>query len=76
MPVIKIAARKDHFRQYPTLLDYLVDIEWALTDIDAVGRDLFSLMLEVANGRKTQSDILGYTCAQDIWRVVLPPEKR
>ncbi len=70
VPVVKITARKDHFRMYPDLLDYLVDIEWALTDIDAVGQDLFNFMLEVANGRKTQSEILGYTCAQDIWRVV------
>ncbi len=70
VPVVKITARKDHFRKYPDLLDYLVDIEWALTDIDAVGQDLFNFMLEVANGRKTQSEILGYTCAQDIWRVV------
>jgi len=35
-----------------------------------VGEDLFNFMIEIANGRKTQSEILGYTCAQDIWRVV------
>ena len=70
VPVVKLTARKDHFRKYPDLLDYLVDIEKAIANIDAVAEDLFSFMLEVASGRKVQSEILGYTCAQDIWRVV------
>ena len=68
--MIKLTARKDHFRKYPDLLDYLVDIDLAITNIDAVAEDLFTFMLEVASGRKVQSEILNYTCAQDIWRVV------
>ncbi len=70
VPVIKMTARKDHFRKFPDTLDYLVDVDDAILNIDAVAEDLFKFMIEVANGRKVQSEILGYTCAQDIWRRV------
>ncbi len=70
VPVIKMTARKDHFRKCPDTLDYLVDVDEAILNIDAVADDLFKFMIEVANGRKVQSEILGYTCAQDIWRRV------
>ncbi|TFH35516.1 MAG: altronate dehydratase, partial [Dehalococcoidia bacterium] len=41
VPVIKMTARKDHFKKYPDMLDYLVDVDQAITNIDAVAEDLF-----------------------------------
>jgi len=70
VPVIKITARQDHFRKFPDILDYLVDIDRAIADIRSVGQELFNLMLEVASGRKPQSELIGYTCAQDVWALV------
>lgn len=70
VPVIKITARQDHYKKFPDILDYLVDIDRAITNIRDVGQELFNLMLEVASGKKTQSELIGYTCAQDIWSIV------
>jgi altronate dehydratase large subunit len=70
VPVIKITARKDHYRDYPDIIDYLVDIDRAVTDIRSVGEELFHLMLEVASGRKPQSELIGYVYACDLWTVV------
>ena len=67
VPVIKITARQDHFRKFPDLLDYLVDIDRAVTDIRGVGEELFNLIVEVASGRKTQNELIGYTGACDLW---------
>jgi len=70
VPVIKITARRDHFRKYPDILDYLVDIDRAITDIRGVGKELFNLILEVASGRKTQSELIGYFYTCDLWTTV------
>ena len=70
VPVIKITARQDHSKKFPDILDHLVDIDRAITNIRDVGQELFNLMLEVASGKKTQSELIGYTCAQDIWSIV------
>jgi len=70
VPVIKITARQDHFKKFPDILDYLVDIDRAITDIRGVGQELFNLILEVASGRKTQSELIGYVYACDLWTVV------
>ena len=70
VPVIKITARQDHFRKFPDILDYLVDIDRASIDIRGVGQELFNLMLEVASGRKTQSELIGYFYACDLWTIV------
>ena len=67
VPVIKITARKDHFEQFPDILDYLVDIDRAVADIKGVGQELFNLILEVASGRKTQSELIGYFGTCDLW---------
>ena len=67
VPVIKITARRDHFKKLPDILDYQVDIDRAITDIRRVGKELFKLMLEVASGRKTQSELIGYVYACDLW---------
>jgi altronate dehydratase large subunit len=73
VPVIKITARSDHFRKFPDILDYLVDIERAITDIRGVGEELFNLILEVASGRKTQCELIGYVSTCDIWTTVPMP---
>jgi altronate dehydratase large subunit len=70
VPVIKLTARQAHFRKFPDILDYLVDIDRAVTDIRSVGQELFNLMLEVASGRKTQSELIGYVYACDLWTIV------
>jgi altronate dehydratase large subunit len=70
VPVIKITAKKEHFDKYFDILDYLVDIERTIADAKSVGRELFDLMLEVASGRKTQNELIGYVGACDLWTVV------
>ncbi len=70
VPVIKITARQDHFKSFPDILDYLVDIDQAVTDIRGVGEELFNLILEVASGRKTQNELIGYTGACDLWTIL------
>ena len=70
VPVIKVTARRDHFVKFPDILDYQVDIDRAITDIRSVGQELFNLILEVASGRKTQSELIGYVYACDLWTVV------
>jgi len=69
VPVIKITARKDHYQQYPDILDYLVDIDAAVTRLRDVGEELFKLILEVASGRRTQNEIIGYVGTCDLWRI-------
>ena len=70
VPVIKLTANKEHFRKFPDLLDYLVDIDRAATDIKDVGRELFDLILRVASGKNTQSELIGYTGMCDIWTIL------
>lgn len=70
VPVIKITAKEDHYEKYFDILDYLVDIEKTITDVRSVGKELFGLMLEVASGRKTQNELIGYVGAGDLWTVV------
>ena len=70
VPVIKITAKKDHFEKYFDILDYLVDIEKTITDVRSVGKELFDLILEVASGRKTQNELIGYVGACDLWTIV------
>ena len=70
MPVIKITAKKEHFEKYFDILDYLVDIEKTITDVRSIGEELLDLILEVASGRKTQSELIGYVGACDLWTIV------
>jgi altronate dehydratase large subunit len=70
VPVIKITAKKEDFEKYFDILDYLVDIERTIKDARSVGKELFDLMLEVASGRKTQNELVGYVGACDLWTVV------
>lgn len=70
VPVIKITARRDHFERYPDILDYLIDIDRAVTDIRSVGQEVFNFILEVASGRMTQNELIGYVGACDLWTIV------
>jgi altronate dehydratase large subunit len=69
VPVIKITANRDHFHKYPDILDYLVDIDTALTHLDEVGAELLDLIVEIASGRRTQNEIIGYTGTCDLWTI-------
>ena len=69
VPVIKITANRDHFHKYPDILDYLVDIDTALSHLDEVGAELLVLIVEVASGRRTQNEIIGYTGTCDLWTI-------
>lgn len=70
VPVIKITARRDHFERYPDILDYLIDIDRAVTDIRSVGQEVFNFILEVASGRMTQNELIGYVGACDLWTIL------
>ncbi len=70
VPVIKITARQEHFQKFPDILDYLVDIDRAVTDIRDVGEELFHMMLEISSGRKTQNELIGYNRTCDMWNLL------
>ena len=60
-PVIKICANPDTFRRMPEDMD--VDAGRILegrATLDEVGREIFDLILDVANGRRTLSEQLGH----------------
>ena len=63
------AANRDHFHKYPDILDYLVDIDTTLTYLNQVGEELLDLIMEVASGRRTQNEIIGYVGTCDLWTI-------
>ena len=69
VPVIKITANRVHYSKYPDILGYLVDIDTALSHLSEVGAELFDLIVEVASGRRTQNEIIGYTGTCDLWTI-------
>lgn len=69
VPVIKVTANAEHYETYQDILDFLVDIGEAITNIDAVGRALYNKILRVASGEKTKSEILHYYGTNKIWQI-------
>lgn len=68
VPVIKVTANAEHFAFYRDIIDFLVDIDTAITNGEAVGRALFDKILQVASGEKTKSEILHYYGTNKIWQ--------
>jgi altronate dehydratase large subunit len=68
VPVIKITANQIHYKKYPNILDFLVETDQAITDIDQVSRSLFDKILSVASGEKTRSEIFHYHGTNKIWQ--------
>ena len=67
VPVIKLTANRIHYQKFPDILDYLVDIDTAIFNLGEEGEALFNLIVEVASGRRTQNEIIGYTGTCDLW---------
>ena len=73
VPVIKLTANREHFGKYPDILDHLVDIDQAVTDIKVAGQEIFDIIIETASGKPTQSEITGYTGGCDLWTLLPSP---
>jgi altronate dehydratase large subunit len=70
VPTIKITANARHCRMFQDIIDFLVDIDAAFSDIKAVGQTLYERILEVASGRMTKSETTGYGQFNDIFLLV------
>ncbi|MFC1942444.1 UxaA family hydrolase [Chloroflexota bacterium] len=68
VPVIKVTANEKHYNRYQNILDFLVETEKAITDIEHVSQSLFDKILSVASGEKTKSEIFRYYGTNKIWQ--------
>jgi altronate dehydratase large subunit len=70
VPTIKITANARHCQMFQDIIDFLVDIDAAFTDITAVGQVLYERILAVASGRTTKSEMTRYGRFNDIFLLV------
>ena len=56
MPVVKLTGNPRTFAKMPGIIDFNAGVVIEGADIKATGEALYSLLLEVANGRPTQSE--------------------
>jgi altronate dehydratase large subunit len=68
VPVIKITTNEKHYKRYQNLLDFHIDTEKAITDIEYVSQSLFNEIVSVASGNKTKSEIFRYYGTNKIWQ--------
>lgn len=60
VPVIKVTANQEHMEKYSDILDYHIDINDAVTDLDAVSERFYAYLMRVSSGEKTRGEILRY----------------
>ena len=60
VPVIKVTCNDTHLEQYSDMLDYCVDTDMAVTDLDAAGAAFYQKVLSVASGEMTKNEIIKY----------------
>lgn len=70
VPTIKITANARHCQMFQDIIDFLVAIDAAFSDIKAVGQALYKRILEVASGRMTRSETTHYGRFNDIFLLV------
>jgi altronate dehydratase large subunit len=70
IPTIKITANARHCEMFQDIIDFLIDIDAAFSDIKAVGKALYERILEVASGRMTKSETTHYGRFNDIFLLV------
>jgi altronate dehydratase large subunit len=70
VPTIKITANERHCQMFQDIIDFLVDIDAAFSDIKAVGQALYERILAVASGRMTRSETTQYGRFNDIFLLV------
>jgi altronate dehydratase large subunit len=70
VPTIKITANARHCQMFQDIIDFLVDIDAAFSDIKAVGQALYNRILEVTSGRMTRSETTHYGRFNDIFLLV------
>ncbi len=70
VPTIKVTANASHCRMFQDIIDYLIDIDEAFSDMGAVGKALYDSIVEVASGRMTKSETTGYGRFNDIFLLV------
>ncbi len=61
MPVMKITGNPVTFKRLPDHIDIFVDlIGGNISNLQSVGKTIYQEMLEVASGKQTKAEILGY----------------
>jgi altronate dehydratase large subunit len=70
VPTIKLTANARHCRMFQDIIDFLVDIDAAVSDIKTVGQALYERILEVVSGRMTKSETTNYGRFNDIFQLV------
>ena len=70
VPTIKITANARYCQMFQDIIDFLVDIDAAFSDIKAVGQALYERILAVASGRMTRSETTQYGRFNDIFLLV------
>jgi altronate dehydratase large subunit len=70
VPTIKLTANARHCRRFQDIIDFLVDIDTAVSDIKTVGQALYGRILEVASGRMTKGETTNYGRFTDIFQLV------
>jgi len=66
VPVIKVTANPNTYRQLSDHMDLYVDIGSA-ADHRELGQAVFEETMAVASGKKTKAEVLGYGSFPDIW---------
>ena len=67
MPVIKITGNPETSRRLEEHIDVLVDVTRGSQGIREAARSIRSLVEEVASGRMTKAETMGYCTDTDIW---------
>lgn len=69
VPIIKATANPDTFQRLEEHMDIYVDIGKGSSDIREAGEAIHREVQEVASGRMTKAEIMGYVTATDIWTI-------
>ena len=69
VPIIKVTANPDTFRRLEEHMDVYVDIHKGSSGIGEAAGTIYREVLEVASGKKTKAEIMGYVSATDIWTI-------
>jgi altronate dehydratase large subunit len=69
VPIIKVTANPDTFRRLEEHMDVYVDIHKSSSGIGEAAEAIYREVLEVASGKKTKAEIMGYVSATDIWTI-------
>lgn len=59
MPLIKLTGNPESYRQLPSMLDFNAGVVIEGESMEKVGKELYELVIEVANGKQTKNEEIG-----------------